>query len=37
MITKLDTSDKERMNAIERKRKAREEYLKAKSVSKEAS
>ena len=37
MITKLDTSDKERINAIERKRKAREEYLKAKSVSKEAS
>jgi len=28
MITKLDTSDKERVATIERKRKAREEYLK---------
>ena len=34
MITKLDTSDKERLAAIERKRKAREEYLKKKEEEK---
>lgn len=31
IITKLDTGDKERMDAIERKRKMREEYFSKKS------
>lgn len=37
MITKLDTSDKERIATIDRKRKAREEYLKRKEDKKEGS
>ncbi|BCU70648.1 50S ribosomal protein L24 [Stygiolobus caldivivus] len=37
IITKLDTSDKERVSSIDRKRKAREDYFKKKEEKKEGS